>query len=142
MTVFPHPKAPGIAVVPPCTQLDRAELQRALHKHKGQRFIFLDSREKSIQNSLSGQQWMVRRELLRDWPDLPHWPHLHHGELLLHTFKLQLQHHILNITQSQMELDWTLMSHSSRLCPDTHRNVIVSRRSHVGDSASVARGQQ
>lgn len=105
MTVFPHPKAPGIAVVPPCTQLDSAELMKVIYSQEGNMFIFLDSREKCIQNSLSGQQWMVRRELLRDWPDLPYWPHLHHGTLLLYTFKLQLQHHILNITRSQIELD-------------------------------------
>lgn len=62
----------------------------------------LDSREKCIQNSLSGQQWMVCRELLGDWPDLPDRPHLHHGELVLYTFELQLQHHILNITQPKI----------------------------------------
>ena len=47
MTVFPQPKAPGIAVVPPCTQLNFIS--------KMQHVGTPDIREKGVENTLSGQ---------------------------------------------------------------------------------------
>lgn len=57
-----------------------------------------DSREKSVQHSLSSQQRVVGGQLLCDRSHLSDRPHLHHGELLLHPLKLQLHHHILTQT--------------------------------------------
>ena len=53
------------------------------------------SRKQSVQHSLTSEQWVIGWQLLRYWPDLAHRPHLHHAELILHAFKLQLKNHIL-----------------------------------------------
>lgn len=106
MTVLPQPKAPGMAVVPPCTHLykekrgkrESINLQKRKKVTKKKRMC--DSREKGVQHSLSSQQRVVGRQLLCDGPHLSDRPHLHHGEFLLHPLKLQLHHHILTHTHT------------------------------------------
>ena len=58
MTVLPQPKAPGMAVVPPCTQL--LESVHALH------IEFSDVREQSIEDTLASEQGVIGSLLLRD----------------------------------------------------------------------------
>ena len=54
-----------------------------------------DSRKQSIQHPLTGEQRVIGWQLLCHRADLAHRPHLHHAELILHAFKLQLKNDIL-----------------------------------------------
>ena len=71
MTVLPHPKAPGIAVVPPCTHLGNNQWF-LMDENK------MESREKCVKNALSSQERVIGSQLLcyrtrsSDGPKLQH----------------------------------------------------------------------
>lgn len=45
---------------------------------------------------------MIGRELLGHWTDLPDGPDLHHGQFLLDTLEVKLQHYVLLGRKTQM----------------------------------------
>ncbi len=90
MTVLPQPKAPGIAVVPPCTHLYRV-VSNAIS-----RIGYGNAREKGIQNPLTSEQREIRSVLFRDWSRRTNGPNLHHGVFCGLALKLGLQHDVLN----------------------------------------------
>lgn len=97
-----------------------------------------DSRKQSIQHSLSSQQWMIGRQLLRDRTHLSDRPHLDHSELLLHPLELQLHHHILAHKINTINT-WknTKNPFKETSFSGTHIDVVVAGGSQVGHSASV-----
>ena len=83
MTVFPQPKAPGMAVVPPWTQL--------LIVNKKQ-----DLRKERIQDTLSSQERIISSQFVRGRTGSSHRPGLQHGILCLLARKVQFQDNILS----------------------------------------------
>ncbi len=91
MTVFPQPNAPGMAVVPPCTQL-------YLQSAKAKMYTALHLREECIQDTLTGEEGVIRSVLLCYWTGRTDGPHLHHGVLGDFAIELRLQDNILSNT--------------------------------------------
>ena len=70
MTVLPHPNAPGIAVVPPCTQLGALSVVPVI-------LSTINAREESIEDTLASKQRVVGGVLLSDWARGTDGPQLH-----------------------------------------------------------------
>ena len=71
MTVLPQPKAPGIAVVPPCTQLEGILALKA----DTSKWVL---REQGIEDTLASEEGVVGCVLLRDGTGCTDGPYLHH----------------------------------------------------------------
>jgi hypothetical protein len=89
MTVFPQPKAPGMAVVPPCTHLRRR------WDSISQQLVRRSVREKRIQYPLACKEWVICRLFLSHGTGRPDGPKLHHGMFGGLAFEFGLQNYIL-----------------------------------------------
>jgi hypothetical protein len=95
MTVFPQPKAPGIAVVPPCTQLPcTSAYTTQISDCKGR------PREERVKNALASGERVVGRVLLSEGPRRADRPKLHERVLRRLALKLGLEYDILGKTMS------------------------------------------
>jgi hypothetical protein len=109
MTVLPQPKAPGMAVVPPCTQLQTlliVVIENQVNNKLGnaasaslcvwQATRTTNIREQRIEHTLTSQQWVITSQLLGHRSLLTHRPRVHHFVLLLGALELQLKNVILD----------------------------------------------
>lgn len=90
ITVFPQPNAPGIAVVPPCTQLTARDKVTANNSAN-------DLREKGVEYTLTSEKRVICCQFLRNRSGSPDRPKLHHGMFTCLPLKFGLKNDILNI---------------------------------------------
>lgn len=93
MTVLPHPKAPGIAVVPPCTQL-WVRYVKEVHTKKADEQG--NVREEGVQHTLSSEQREIGSKLLLDRSWSSDRPKLGHCMFSLLSFKFSLEDNIVD----------------------------------------------
>lgn len=93
MTVLPQPKAPGMAVVPPWTQLEETDVSETISSRLcgWNGWMAVVVREEGVEYSLSSKQRMVGTEFVSNRSHLSHRPDLHHAVAALLTIELNLQ---------------------------------------------------
>lgn len=128
MTVFTHPKAPGIAVVPPCTQLHTNQNEIIKEPNKN------NIREQGIQNALTSEKRKVSSLLLRNRSRCTDWPKLHHGMLCRLAFKLCLEYSIADRIATLLS---DMCDRSARARRE-HNLMIVDKRVLVNTTKDVS----
>ena len=98
MTVLPQPKAPGMAVVPPCGEKKHGHFGSSVERRTKTKIervakpnFDLDAGEERVEDPLTRQQGMIGRQFLGDGTHLTNGPNLQHPVLGFLAVKFNFQ---------------------------------------------------